>query len=234
MTHGLGVSRRYVDNVLKRFENSGDVATHQGQGADPMDKRALSRLEDWQIMRLIVESPRTTLKDHHAQFVLESGVIITYQAFCRAVARLGFSRKKIRSVAYQCDMQRADAFLAELLTFYCADELGVLDETSKELASRSRHKSGFGYLLRGITCTVQDTFLSHESLRVSALCLYTLADGLLDWAFTPGTFNKEFFLHVTTENFRDWRGVLRRPMLVRARQEPRTLAPSCGAPPYAA
>ena len=135
VTHGLGVSRRYVDNVLKRFENSGDVATHQGQGADPMDKRALSRLEDWQIMRLIVESPRTTLKDHHAQFVLESGVIITYQAFCRAVARLGFSRKKIRSVAYQCDMQRADAFLAELLTFYCADELGVLDETSKELAS---------------------------------------------------------------------------------------------------
>ena len=53
VTHGLGVSRRYVDNVLKRFENSGDVATHQGQGADPMDKRALSRLEDWQIMRLI-------------------------------------------------------------------------------------------------------------------------------------------------------------------------------------
>ena len=86
----------------------------------------------------------------------------------------------------------------------------MLDETSKDLDDL---KGGFGYSLRGTTCTVQDTFLSHKRLRVSALVLHTLDGGFVDWAFTPNTFTKDYFLHVTTENFVDWRGRLRRPML---------------------
>lgn len=208
---GLGVSRHYVLDVLDRFHATGDVATHQGKGADPLTHNTLTRAEDCQIVQQMLAAPRVTLKEQCAQFVLDSGVIISYRAFCKAVHRLRFTRKKIHTVAYQCDMERANAWLAELLTFHSVGELGVLDETSKDV---DVVKSGFGYSLRGVECSAQDTYLSHDNLRVSALCLYTVQDGFLDWAFTSGMYNKDYFLHVTTENFRDWRGVLRRPMLL--------------------
>ena len=51
--------------------------------------------------------------------------------------------------------------------------------------------------------------------RVSCLVLYTLGGGFEDWAFTEGTFTKEYFLHVTTEDFTDVHGYVRRPMLAR-------------------
>ena len=129
---GLGVSRHFISDVLARYEDHGDVATHQGKGADPLLKLALTRLEDWQLIWQITSSPRTTLKDHRAIFVLETGVKISYGAFCRAVARLGFTRKKVREFAYQCDVDRANAWLAEVVTFHSVEELGILDETSKD------------------------------------------------------------------------------------------------------
>jgi transposase len=224
---GLGVSRHYVLDVLDRFHATGDVATHQGKGADPLTHNTLTRAEDCQIVQQMLAAPRVTLKEQCAQFVLDSGVIIPYRAFCKAVHRLRFTRKKIHTVAYQCDMERANAWLAELLTFHSVGELGVLDETSKDV---DVVKSGFGYSLRGVKCSAQDMYLSHDNLRVSALCLYTVQDGFLDWAFTSGMYNKDYFLHVTTENFRDWRGVLRRPMLVRGKHEPEAIATPAARP----
>lgn len=149
---GLGVSRAYVRDVLARFDRTGDVATHQGQGADPLARRALTRLECLQIVGQLVSAPRVTLKDQRAQFVLDSGVTISYGAFCRAVKALGYTRKIIRAVAYQADTEKADAWLREVLTYHSASELGVLDETSKDLEAANR---GFGYSLRGTDCTTQ-------------------------------------------------------------------------------
>jgi hypothetical protein len=52
---------------------------------------------------LIIKSPRVTLREHRAQFILDTGVLVSYSVFCRAVARLGYSRKVIRGLAYQCE-----------------------------------------------------------------------------------------------------------------------------------
>lgn len=164
-------------------------------------------------MRQVVGSPRTQLRDHHASFKLESGVVVSYSAFCGAVRRLGFSRKRIRKIAYRCDRQRACAWLRELLTFHSPSELGVLDETSKD---KSVLQGGWGYSL-----------LEHIMQRVSCLVLYTLGGGFEDWAFTEGTYTKEYFLHVTTENFTDIHGYVRRPMLAR----PGTPLPPVGRAP---
>ena len=103
--------------------------------------------------------------------------------------------------------------MREVFTFHSVEELGVLDETSKDFDSL---KGGFGYSLRGTVCSAHDQALLHMSVRTSCLVLHTVQEGFLDWAMKPGTFNKEYFLHVTTENFVDWRGVTRRPMLVRS------------------
>ena len=108
---GLGVSRHYVGDVLDRFAKTGDVATHQGLGADPLARRALSRLENFHIVQLVLRSPRASLKEHRAQFVLETGVLISYGAFCRALRDLGYTRKKVRTLAYELDEDRAREWL---------------------------------------------------------------------------------------------------------------------------
>ena len=100
---GLGVSRHYVSDVMRRFEESGSVATHQGAGADTTDRIRFSREEDNLIVRQVVGSPRTQLRDHHASFKLENGVVVSYSAFCGAVRRHGFSRKRIRKIAFRCE-----------------------------------------------------------------------------------------------------------------------------------
>ena len=117
---GLGVSRSYIRDVLARFEQTGDVATHQGQGADPLARRALTRLECQQIVSQLVRAPRVTLKEQRALFILDSGVVISYGAFCRAVKTLGYMRKIVCAVAYQADMDKAEAWLREVLTFHSA------------------------------------------------------------------------------------------------------------------
>ena len=88
---------------MRRFEESGSVATHQGAGADTIDRIRFSREEDNLIVRQVVGSPRTQLRDHHASFKLENGVVVSYSAFCGAVRRLGFSRKRIRKIAFRCE-----------------------------------------------------------------------------------------------------------------------------------
>ena len=80
-------------------------------------------------------------------------------------------RTQLRALAYQCDKDKARAWLAELLTFHSVWELGVLDETSKDFDTL---KGGFGYSLRGTVCSAHDQFLSHKSVRTSCLCLYTV------------------------------------------------------------
>lgn len=197
-----------------RYFETGTVETHQGKGADMSSRRDLTYAEDLKVVQLIIDTPRATLKDHRAHFVLETGVVVSYRSFCGAVHRLGFTRKRIRALAYKCDKDKANAWLAETLTFFGADELGILDETSKDLDVL---KGSFGYSLRGTECSAHDQYLSDLqcSTRTSALVLHTLYDGFLDWAFTSGTFNKEYFLHVTTERFVDWQGVRRPPMLLR-------------------
>ena len=75
--------------------HTGDVATHQGASIFPRSDRTLTRLEDWKIMRQIFDAPRVQLKEHKAKFRLSTGVLISYGAFCKAVHRLGFTRKRI-------------------------------------------------------------------------------------------------------------------------------------------
>ena len=93
---GLGVSHHYVTDVLARYDETGDVKTHQRQGANLLAQRHLTRVEDLKIIMLLVQSPWATLKDQRAQFILETGVIISYASFCSAVHRLGYTRKKVR------------------------------------------------------------------------------------------------------------------------------------------
>jgi hypothetical protein len=77
--NGLAVSKHYVEDVMRRFEETGAVDTHQGQRTltSIANQRSLTQVEDWKIAELIVRSPRLTLKEHRVQFLLETGVLVS-------------------------------------------------------------------------------------------------------------------------------------------------------------
>ena len=209
--HGLAVSVHYVNDVWMRFYWTGEVETHQGFREAPPALQKLTLEEDMSIILSITEHPRWQLKEHCAAVNSKTGQQIAYSTFCTAVWRLGYTRQKIRSVCYKADTDRADAWLMEVLSFYALWQLFCIDETSKDM---SVLKGSFGYAARGHHCICHDLpALSHGS-RTSAVVVFTPYEGFLDWAFTRGTFNTTRFVEVTTENFVDWTGALRGPILL--------------------
>jgi len=209
--HGLAVSIHYVRDVWSRFWWSGEVATHQGRREAPPWNKAFSLVEDMALIDSLVAHPRWQIKEHCAAYNADTGKTLSYVTYLRAVWRLGFSRQKIRSVCYKADRDKAHAWLTEVLTFYALWQLLCVDETSKDL---SVLKGSYGYAMRGKGCECYDLPALSHGKRTSAVVVFSPQHGFLDWAFTSGTFNTEYFVHVTTENFVDWRGVVRSPVLL--------------------
>ena len=58
--HDLAISETSVREILARYEATGDVATHQGQGADQSSRRLFTRVEDWKVLQLLIDTPRAT------------------------------------------------------------------------------------------------------------------------------------------------------------------------------
>ena len=209
--YGLGVSEKYVSDVWSRYWLHGTVETHQGRREAPPANQQISVEEDMMILRLIAEKPRMQLKDQHARFHEESsGMTIAYSTFCQAVRRLRLTRHVVRSICYRADMEAAEQWLADFLVDYAQFHIVMIDETSKDMGVL---KGSFGYALRGEQCIDRSLACLSHGERISILAAFTI-EGFLDWAIIPGTFTSDLFLHVTTEQFVDWRGFVREPMLL--------------------
>ena len=91
---------------------------------------------------------------------------------------------QVQHIAKKRDDLKAQYFWMEIMTFYTADELLVVDETAKDLRTI---RTDVGWGLRGQTPHVRDEFLTRGG-RVSALTLFSHI-GFEAWRFTPNTFN---------------------------------------------
>ncbi|KOO35943.1 hypothetical protein Ctob_016485 [Chrysochromulina tobinii] len=85
----------------------------------------------------------------------------------------------------------------ELMTYYTADQLLVLDETAKD---RRNLRPNIGWGFRGITPYVRDWHLTRGG-RISALTLFS-SRGFEDWRMTKGTFNTSAFQAMRSTNVR--------------------------------
>lgn len=90
--------------------------------------------------------------------------------------------------AAQRDEHKAQAFFAELMSFYSLTDLLTLDETAKD---RSALRASYGWWFRGLT-PVQTDIEHRRDERVSALCMFSHR-GFEDWRFTFGTYNAAVF-----------------------------------------
>ena len=89
--------RRWINRVCDRYEECWHVASARGFRIAPPANKALTCVDDMDIVDQIVDSPRTLLKGQHGIFCEHTGNTVSYSTFCKVVARLGLSRQKARS-----------------------------------------------------------------------------------------------------------------------------------------
>lgn len=129
------------------------------------------------------------LTEIHEQFVAKYGIEVDIRTICLAMAKLGFTRKRLHRLAIQCDQERASAFYSNLVLNYSANQLIFLDETSKDYRACNRN---YGYALRGLKPRTNFGIFSRGE-RTSTLAAFDM-NGFLDWYMVQGTFNSDLFL----------------------------------------
>lgn len=178
------------DIWLRCFAQTGDVAGRTGKAAsEESSRRQMTPEMDLLLFQLVIDSPSAMLKEHHRTIVLSTGSSVDLSTICRAMRRLGMTRQRLQHYAYQRDENLAQQSWLEIMTFWNATDIVVLDETAKDLSVLRR---SFGYAIRGHPATAPDVApLRHA--RVSSLCAFTI-EGFVDWRHTEGTFTRDTFL----------------------------------------
>ena len=131
----------------------------------------------------------TMLCEIHEEFCAQNGVTIDVSTVCRAMARLGFNRKRLHRLAVQCDQHRANQFYVSVTLHHQAHQLFFLDETSKDQRAYNR---SYGYALRGLKPRSNLGIFSRGQ-RISTLGAFDM-HGFVDWYSIPGTFRGDDFL----------------------------------------
>ena len=69
------------------------------------------------------------LDELHEQFESYVGVEVSVSTICRAMHRLGFTRKRLHRLALECDEARATRFFIDVMSHHVASQLIFIDET---------------------------------------------------------------------------------------------------------
>ena len=102
IAQNLQLSERTVRRILNRFDATGDVRTHQGQRgglqhAAPQNQK-MTPEQDLKLLELVtILDDKSMLTEIHHQFYLSTGTDVHISTICRAMRRLGFTRKKARA-----------------------------------------------------------------------------------------------------------------------------------------
>ena len=129
------------------------------------------------------------LTEIHEEFTTQYGVTCDVSTVCRAMARLGFTRKKLHRLALECDRLRADRFYVNVMLHHQPHQLMFLDETSKDMRSINR---SYGYALRGMKPRSDLGFFTRGE-RISTMAAFDI-DGFIDWYSITGTFKGDDFM----------------------------------------
>lgn len=89
----LRVSESTVKRVLAYYDEGGDVWPNTSP--EYVAPRVIGEEDEWELIRMLVDTPEAMLKEHFRVFCSKTGCLCHISTFCRAVKRLGFTRKKV-------------------------------------------------------------------------------------------------------------------------------------------
>ena len=180
----LNVAPSTALQIFKRFEETGEVSATK-QPVRPTQRR-LSPQEELIIIAMIMESPTLLLHEICGNILQVCGVSVSEATICRILRRHGFTRKKIRAVAIQRNLQVRAAFMAEAL-LYNRQLFVWIDETGCDGRTYMRK---FGYSLRGERAECHRLLVRGK--RISAIAAIS-TDGLVDVELVTGTVDADLF-----------------------------------------
>lgn len=175
----VGISESTFWRVCKLWRETGDVVRHNyGAAGRP---RALHFDDVNYLVRLIHHRPDWFLDElldllDHNRFIS-----VHYTTIYRELARAGMSLKKLKKIARERNEDRRADFIRRMAQ-YEPEELGFIDETSKDERTTARH---FGRSQKGQRAAKKEVFVRGH--RVSGLGLLTV-DGMIAIAVVEGSF----------------------------------------------
>jgi transposase len=125
----LGVSEKSVDHWLHNYEAHGRVdppSVNRGR------RRLLTQNVIGDIQELLLETPDLYLDEITEWLLLYHDLPISTAALHKNLHDLGFSRKLMQRTAAERDHELRAAWMHDFLATYTAEQLIVLDESSKD------------------------------------------------------------------------------------------------------
>ena len=180
----LYLSESSIERYIHLFNHTGDIAPkNQRHGPLP----AMSEFEEVTLLQTLLDTPSLYLHEVQKELHDITGSFYDCATICRAIKRLGLSRKKMRRVALQrCELKRAE-FISEVLEFD-PSMLVFVDETGSDRRNSVRK---YGYSLRGMTPVTHQ--LCVYGKRMSAIGVLTTR-GIEDSYIVEDNVNADKFL----------------------------------------
>jgi transposase len=114
-------------------------------------------------------------------------ISVHYTTIMRELERAGMSRKKLKRIALERDEERRASFIARMAQ-YQPEELGFLDETSKDERTTSRR---YGRSKKGKRAQKKQVFVRGRRTTTEALLT---TDGIAARTVVEGSMTKESFI----------------------------------------
>lgn len=181
----VGFSECTFYRSLKNWRETGDVVNPR---KTRLGRRHILIREDIDyLLELIRDNPDYFLDELLHLLKTNRFISVHYTTIHRELERCGVSYKKLKRVAAERNEDYRADFIARMAQ-YTPDQLGFLDETSKDERTLSRH---YGRGRRGKRSQTKQVFV--RGRRVSAEALLSL-DGIVAGTVVEGSMTKEMFL----------------------------------------
>jgi len=115
----LDISESAVKKVLSRWRRTGSVDAHQGRRLANPANTIMSHEQCLTLLELVtVFDDEIMLDELHEQFCAKTGIELSVSTICRAMHRLGFTRKRLHRLALECDQARATRFYIDVMSHH--------------------------------------------------------------------------------------------------------------------
>lgn len=179
----LFMSERSVRRYVELYHSTGNVeGVKQKHGPDCL----LTEFEQLNVLQSLIAKPNIYLSELQEHLYDATGTWVSFSTICRTVHRLGFTRKKLTTIAAQQSDELRGKFMAEISVFdpnmiVWVDEMG----SDRRNAIRS-----YGYSLRGMRAV--NHVLRVGGKRLSVIGAMSV-DGIEDIYISEGNVNGDVF-----------------------------------------
>jgi transposase len=166
--HSCGFSLRTFYRILKLWRETGDVVKPN------TNRRGRPRILDHEdvqyLLCLVADNPDYFLDELLHLLKTNRFISIHYSAIHDVLERAGVSRKKLKRIAIKRNEERRAQFV-ERMAAYAPEQLGFLDEVSKDERTPARH---YGRSRKGRRAVKKQVFVRGRRTSTEALWMASL------------------------------------------------------------